>query len=90
MITDLQASTHSKLVLVGTWLKHRQAPVCVSKHQFPLLGGVPSEETDVRQEGVGFFMHRDPRIGTSVDPDVQRTALGDERHSVSRVPAPTD
>lgn len=62
----------------------------MSKHQFALLGRVPSEETDIRQEGVGFFMHCDAAVRTSIDPDIQRTALGDKRHSVCRVPAPTD
>lgn len=66
-----------------TRLKYRQTSVCVSKDQFAFFGGVPSEETDIRQEGVGFFMHCDPGIRTSIDPDIQRTTLGDKRHSVS-------
>lgn len=67
----------------GTWLKYGQTPICVSEHQLALLGGVPSEQTDVRQERVGFFVHCDPGLQTPVDPDVQWAALGDERHPVS-------
>lgn len=66
---------------VRTWLKDGQTPVRVSKHQFALLGGVPSEEADIRQEGVGFFVHCDSGVGPLIGPDVEGTALGDERHS---------
>lgn len=66
-----------------TWLKNRQTAVGVSKHQFALFVGVPSEETDIRQEGVGFFMHRHPGVSTSIDPDIQRTTQGHKRHAVS-------
>lgn len=75
-------------VSIFTWLKHRQTSICMSKHQLALLGRVPSEQTDVRQEGVGFFVHCEPDFRVSIGPDIQRTSLGDKRHSVSWVPAP--
>lgn len=73
---------YSLNVSVRTGLKNRQTSVRVSKHQPALLGGVPPEEADVRQEGVGLFMHRDPGVGAAVHPDIQRAALRHEGHSI--------
>jgi len=66
-----------------TWLENRQTSIRVPEHQLALLGGMPPEKTDIREEGVGFFMHCDPGVRAPVDPDVQRTPLGHERHSIS-------
>ena len=60
----------------------------MAKHQFALLGGVPSEQADVREEGVCFFVDRDPRVGPRVDPDVQGPPVGHESHAAGGVPTP--
>ena len=60
------------------------------KHQLALLGGMPSEEADVREEGVCFFVDRDPSIGPGVDPDVQGPPVGHEGHARGGVPTPAD
>lgn len=75
---------------IQTWLKNGQTAVCVSKHQFAFFIGMPSEETDIRQEGMCFLIHRHPGVRASIHPDVKWATLRNKRHPVGRVQTPAD